>query len=183
MQMNHLIGERLNKRRNELGLSLRGLAGQTNLTAAFLSQIERGVSNPSLNSLQRIAEALNVPLLYFLAEKENRSPVVRANERSQIDLDESNITYQMLSPDLSGKFEAIQGSLKPCSENIVRKLPVDTEELIIVLKGSLLVGLTDAEYILNVGDAITFEGKDIVKLTCATEEEVQWISVITPPVF
>ena len=54
-------------RRNELNLSLRALAEKTDLSAAFLSQIECGKSNPSLNSLQRIAEALHVSLSYFLS--------------------------------------------------------------------------------------------------------------------
>ncbi len=54
-------------RRNELNLSLRALAEKTELSAAFLSQIECGKSNPSLNSLQRIAEALHVSLSYFLS--------------------------------------------------------------------------------------------------------------------
>ena len=58
-------------RRNELNLSLRALAAKTELSAAFLSQIECGKSNPSLNSLQRIAEALHVSLTYFLSNQTN----------------------------------------------------------------------------------------------------------------
>ena len=65
---NSLIGQRLKKRRTELNLSLRDLASTTQLTAAFLSQVERGISNPSLNSLRRISTSLNVPMLYFMAE-------------------------------------------------------------------------------------------------------------------
>lgn len=61
-----LVGQKLKQRRDELNLSLRALAGQTGLSAAFLSQIERGVCNPSLNSLSRIASSLSVPLYYFL---------------------------------------------------------------------------------------------------------------------
>jgi transcriptional regulator with XRE-family HTH domain len=72
-----LIGQKLKHRRNDLNLSLRALAAETGLSAAFLSQIECGKSNPSLNSLQRIAEALHVPLSYFLSTntiaKKNRS--------------------------------------------------------------------------------------------------------------
>ncbi len=60
------IGQKLKIRRAELKLSLRALADQTGLSAVFLSQIERGVSNPSLNSLQKIATSLRVPLHYFL---------------------------------------------------------------------------------------------------------------------
>jgi transcriptional regulator with XRE-family HTH domain len=62
-----LVGQKLKHRRNELNLSLRALAEKTDLSAAFLSQIECGKSNPSLNSLQRIAEALHVSLSYFLS--------------------------------------------------------------------------------------------------------------------
>ena len=60
-----LVGQKLKQRRDELKLSLR-TAAQTGLSAAFLSQIEHGKSNPSLNSLQRIAKTLGVPLHFFL---------------------------------------------------------------------------------------------------------------------
>ncbi len=42
MSDNLLLGKRLNKRRTELNLSLRDLAEKTDLTASFLSQLERG---------------------------------------------------------------------------------------------------------------------------------------------
>ena len=109
MSTNLSLGERLKKRRSEVDFSLRELARRTELTAAFLSQIERGIFNPSLNSVRRIANAQNVPMLYFLTDKDDRSLAVWANNRLQIDLDESNITYELFSPDMSGKFEAFQG--------------------------------------------------------------------------
>jgi transcriptional regulator with XRE-family HTH domain len=177
------IGKRLKKRRLELGFSLRELAKRTQLTASFLSQAEREVTNPSLNSLRRVAEALNVPMLYFLAENTPKSPVVRKQDRPQLDLDESNVAYELLTPDLSGEFEVICGALKPGVDNIVRPLGVDTQEFIMVLQGSLLVGLADADYILETGDTIYFDGKVLRKLICASDQETRWISVITPPVF
>lgn len=66
-----LVGPKLKQRRNELNLSLRALAAETGLSAAFLSQIECGKSNPSLNSLQRIAKSLNVSFYYFLSTNRN----------------------------------------------------------------------------------------------------------------
>ncbi len=60
------VGQKLKQRRGELNLSLRAVSAQTGLSAAFLSQIERGKSNPSLKSLQNIANALGVTLNYFL---------------------------------------------------------------------------------------------------------------------
>lgn len=70
-------------RRNELNLSLRALAEKTDLSAAFLSQIECGKSNPSLNSLQRIAEALHVSLSYFLSTN-------TTVDKNQFDLNKGN---------------------------------------------------------------------------------------------
>ena len=57
-----------NPRRETLGVSLRELARRTDLTAAFLSQVERGQANPSIGSLRRIAEALDEKVYYFLSE-------------------------------------------------------------------------------------------------------------------
>jgi transcriptional regulator with XRE-family HTH domain len=181
---NPSVGERLKKRRKELGINLRDLALRTDLTASFLSQVERGVTNPSLNSLRRISEALNVQLLYFLAEDFSpKSPVVRAEARPALRLGNSEVSYELLTPGLTGKIEVIQGHLKPGTENIVRPLGVQTEELILVLSGCLLVGLEDQDYLLKPGDTIYFEGTSLHKLMCASTEDVTWVSVITPPVF
>ncbi|PKO07248.1 MAG: hypothetical protein CVU41_02905 [Chloroflexi bacterium HGW-Chloroflexi-3] len=71
MMVDSLVGQKLKQRRDELNLSLRALAAQTGLSAVFLSQIERGKSNPSLNSLQRIAKTLGVPLHFFLTNQKD----------------------------------------------------------------------------------------------------------------
>lgn len=75
------IGQKLKQRRGELNLSLRALGAKSGLSAMFLSQIERGKSNPSLKSLQRIANALGVTLNYFLITK---TDTISRNERSQL---------------------------------------------------------------------------------------------------
>lgn len=71
------VGQKLKNRRFELNLSLRALGAQTNLSAAFLSQIECGKSNPSLKSLQKIADSLGVTLNYFLGS--NMEPTSQFN--------------------------------------------------------------------------------------------------------
>ena len=180
---NITIGQKIRKRRGDFDLSLRDLAEKTNLTASFLSQIERGFVSPSLNSLRKISEALDVPLLFFLTDTANRSRVVRANERARIDLEHSAISYQLLTPDIAHKMEVISGTLEPGSGNIVRQLRTPTEELILVLEGVLLVRIEDEKYILNPGDTIYFEGQHLKEISCASDGSVTWISAITPPVF
>jgi len=183
------IGKRIHRRRVSLGLSLRDLAEKTDLTASFLSQLERGLTNASLNSLQKISDALNVPMLYFLSETPSESPVVRASQRPAIDLDDERVSYELLTPDLTGQFEAVLGHIKNNSENIARRLSVETEEMIFVLEGSLSVKLIGGEYTLDPGDSIYFNGSQLIEIRCASEScarqgrGTRWISVITPPVF
>lgn len=176
------LGSRLNKRRTELQLTLRELAEKTDLTASFLSQLERGLTNPSLKSLQKISDALAVPMLYFMEEKLNHSPVVKAGNRSKLDLDDARVSYELLVPDLTGSLEVILGTITSGCENIVRQLPVETEEVIFILEGGLMVGLRDQEYLLQPGDSIKFSGSELVKICCTGEMRTRWISIITPPV-
>jgi len=177
------IGKRLHKRRAELQLTLRELAAKTDLTSSFLSQLERGLANPSLKTLQKLTAVLDVPLLYFMEEKSYQSPVVKADSRSKIELDDSSVSYELLVPDLTGSVEVITGTISTDCENIIRKLPVETEEIIFVLEGKLLVGLQDAEYELSPGDSIRFNGSELEQLCNASDGKTRWISIITPPVF
>lgn len=180
---NVMIGIKIRKRREDFGMSLRDLAAKTGLTASFISQVERGVTNPSLNSLRKISECLEVPLLFFLTDNSNKSPVVRKNERQRIEFNNLDVTYEMLTHDLSHKMEAVIGSLESGTGNIVRPLKVPTEEIILVLSGSLKMVLLDVEYILHEGDSIYFEGQNLQELSCASEQKTTWLSIITPPVF
>src|SRR3712207_4717716 len=49
-------------------LSLRGMAGLTKVSNAYLSQVERGLHQPSLRVLHAIAEALGIPADTLLAQ-------------------------------------------------------------------------------------------------------------------
>jgi len=62
------LGQYIRLQRQMADLSLRGMADLTKVSNAYLSQIERGLHQPSLRVLQAIAEALNIPADTLLAE-------------------------------------------------------------------------------------------------------------------
>ena len=76
------LGDRVRERRQQLGLSLRDLAERSELTASFLSQVERGVTSPSIDSLRRVANALDVPVFHFLLEPDRETPWCAATSAS-----------------------------------------------------------------------------------------------------
>ena len=177
------IGTRIKTRRKEMGLSLRDLASKVDLTASFLSQIERDQASPSIDSLRKISQALNVPVFYFLLEQEGPSPVVRRNQRRQLTLPEANITYQLLTPDVNRKMEVILAELDPHDGEVPLVHHQHTEECILVLNGELAVTLGGEVYQLEAGDAIYFDGPMLQRLKARGDKQVSYISVITPPIF
>jgi transcriptional regulator with XRE-family HTH domain len=205
--LNQNVSLRLKKRRKELSISLRHLAAQTNLSASFISQVEHGKAKLSLNSLQSIAEALQVPLLYFLSEtdidpenkpsshlltsqdapssphRDGYSPIVPLQDRPKLILPRSGVEYELIVPASNRKMVAIAGCLSAGTGNVARRLREPTEEFIFVLAGKLKVILENQVFILCPGDTIYFEGEQLQELICASQETVRWISVITPAVF
>ena len=57
-----MLGALLRARRSAKGMSLRELAARTGVSNAYLSELERGLHEPSLSVLRSIASALDTPL-------------------------------------------------------------------------------------------------------------------------
>jgi transcriptional regulator with XRE-family HTH domain len=57
------FGKTIRLQRRLKSLTLKDLAAQTDLSISFLSEVERDVCQPSIASLRKIAQALNISLL------------------------------------------------------------------------------------------------------------------------
>ena len=69
------IGFRLKELRRLRGISLRNLAKKVGVSASFISQVEQNKCQPSLDTLGKISEALEVTTGYLLeAEQDEFSP-------------------------------------------------------------------------------------------------------------
>ena len=62
------FGRYLKAQRTVSDLSLRELGRMTNLSNAYLSQLERGLHEPSLRVMRQLAEALGIPLETLLEQ-------------------------------------------------------------------------------------------------------------------
>lgn len=199
------IGEKIKRRREMLGYSLRKVAELTGLSASFLSQVELNRNSMSLSSLHATAAALDVPLIYFLDDKvpgrdftggendnqniavmgDEYNKIVRKDERNQLIMQKSGVTYELMVPSMNRKMVAFQRSLSPGFEHPVRRvLKEPTEEFVYVVSGSLFVELTTGKYCLNEGDSMYFDGYELLGFECAsTDEDAVWNTVITPSIF
>lgn len=76
-----LVGGRIRRRRVEQGLTLARVAERTGLNVGYLSQVENDKASPSLETLAAIADALDVPIAWFLLDTSAAPRVVRASDR------------------------------------------------------------------------------------------------------
>jgi transcriptional regulator with XRE-family HTH domain len=176
-----IVGERIRERRKELGLNLRELAQKSGLTASFLSLVERGHNTPSLDSLRRISEALDVPLFYF-NQINGQNPVVRRDERIKITFPPGDLTCELLVPNLRHRLEMFISRVHPSAGNIARPTQHNSDECIYLMEGRLQVSLQEGAYILEAGDSIYFHGSTVREIRALGDKEAAFVSAITPPV-
>ena len=69
------LGRQIRRLRHDRGLTLVALAGLTDLSHPFLSQLERGLARPSMSSLERIAEALHSSQSELMAQAVDDEPL------------------------------------------------------------------------------------------------------------
>jgi transcriptional regulator with XRE-family HTH domain len=75
------VGAQVRRWRAERGLTLAGVAERTGLNIGYLSQIENDKAQPSLTCLASLADALEVPIAWFLIEETTPPTVVRRVDR------------------------------------------------------------------------------------------------------
>lgn len=177
------IGQKIRQRRQELGLNLSEVADKAGLTASFLSQIERDLTSLSLNSLHKISEALDIPLLQLLPTEQSKKAVVRRDHRLKIILPDSDVVYELLTPDLNYPMNILMIQLEPGAEPATTALNGPVEACLYVLQGRLELELDNRTCQLGPGDSIYFEGPRLRRLSARGDETLRIIAAVTPSIF
>lgn len=183
-----LLGNRIREIRHKRKMTLNELASKTDVTASYISQVERDIIEPSLSSLRKIAVALGVPLFTFLHNDTMDPVVVRAAERRKLDLPESSIVYEFVTPMVSDqkvqpKMEIIYFTLAPRSWTSDENITHEADECIFVIEGELEVYLEDKNYHLKAGDSIYIKENIGHRFYNPTDEVIKGITNITPAIY
>lgn len=145
------IGSIMKARRLAMGLTLQELAERAELSAAFLSQAERGKATPSIVSLINIAGALDTDIHYFITPPAPASLVRRADDPQFVDID-SPVVYKRLDTEIRNqKMNALLMEIPPNVE-----LPVvhrhEGEDFFYILEGEVEQMIGDKTFTLRQGD-------------------------------
>lgn len=74
MDINELIGKRITHLRNRKDLSQQKFANEADIERSYLTHVEKGRKNISVNTLKKITTALGVSLKEFFDSKEFSKP-------------------------------------------------------------------------------------------------------------
>ena len=176
------IGLRILAHRRQQRLSLRDVAQRTDLSISFLSQVERDLTVPSINSLKRIAQALGVTVAELLTERENgQHPILRKQDRPAWSL--AHVSYELLAVGASRKMEPQLITYEPHGPAVDHAVAHDGEEFCFVLSGQLTFCLDDEEASLEAGDCAYFSSDIPHRMWNAGDVPCVCLLVVTPPSF
>lgn len=152
----HGVATRLTEVRQTRGLSLRGLAERSGLSLNAISRIERGDSSPTVSSLQRLASALDVPLLeFFRVESHVATVVVRANDR--LKSRSEGVLIESLGSGLPGQhLGPFLMTLEPGAAGGEESIRHGGEEFVHCLEGEVEYAVGDDRHRLEHGDSLLF---------------------------
>lgn len=171
--------------RKARGLTLAEIALKLGRSVGWASQIERGISIPSIDDLKAFAELFGVQLsLFFAHEAPNeieRGVVVRAGKRRSIGTTDSGLVEELLSPDLGGSFEMVRSVFAPGAAS-GKPTTRPTEEAGYLVSGAFEVEIDGVWHRLEPGDSFRFAAKPFRWKNPGMELAVV-IWTISPPVY
>ncbi len=200
------LGPRLREARVSRALSVRELARRMGCSASLISQIERGVSVPSVGVLYSLATELGSSLDHLLfgpgaGRDDDAAPAVapepvprgasqlpcivqRAGDRRIIDL-ASGVRWERLTPGPDARTDFLEVIYSPGGHSTDERRPLrhDGREYGLVISGTLTANVGFESYQLGPGDSIAFDSSTPHEYLNKTGEPVHaiWVVVHSEP--
>lgn len=175
------VGGRIRSARQRLGLSLRALSAEAGVSIGLLSEIERGLTDPSLQTLRHVSRALDVPLFDFFQPPEPVAvALVRRDRRVGLAAPQSGVTYTRISPG-AGHLELLEGTLAPGGASSPEPWAHASEECVLVTSGTVGVEVGGEIHMLEVGDSCYFDSRLPHRYVNDGDASAVFIVAVTPP--
>src|SRR4051812_47070897 len=162
------LGQKIRAVRTDVGLTLDAVAKRVGVSRSLLSQVERGLVQPSLSTLRAIAAALEIQLASLFLDGPGHPStatdearfVVRADARKRLPRDTGDVQYELLTPDNDRQTQFMRavyapGGSSPPEEG--RYVAHEGEESCSLVAGELTFLLGVSEHPIVAGDSISFD--------------------------
>lgn len=155
--MNSQIGIIIKRKRREKGLTLAQLAEKTGFSVSYLSLLEHGKNNPTVESLNKICYALDIMLSELISKLET-SPAVIVRKQDRTCIHKSTgFAYESTT---DGNHSLSCMVMTVSDNKIHQSTPHITDEIGYVLKGTITFFVSNEQYTLTEGDCIYIEANN-----------------------
>jgi len=176
-----VIAHNLAKMREERRLSLGKVSELTGVSKAMLAQIENGKSNPTVTTLWKIANGLQVSFSAFL--KEIDKPQIKKVDINQlnpvVDNDGNYLVYSIYPFHPESNFEIFTVELKPGFSH--KSEEHRGVEYILIQRGTLTIEVQGEKFELSTNKAIKFNANTEHIYTNSSDEMVTFFTIISYP--
>lgn len=168
-RLNILVSENIKRIRQEKNLSLGDLAKLSDVSKSMLAQIERGEGNPTLSTLWKIANGMQVSFNTLISQPKLPYKVTKLAEIEPIlDMNGELKNYSLFS-DIENNFSVYQIEVGKEISWISEAHLHGTAEFVIVIQGTLEIKLEEKTFILKKGENLWFKA-DVLHSYCNLDE-------------
>jgi transcriptional regulator with XRE-family HTH domain len=151
-----LVGARIRRRRRERSLTLAQVAEATGLNVGYLSQVENDKASPSLETLAGLANALDVPIAWFLLDQSVAPRVVRAGERPRRRMSAGSAAMSQVDGGIARDIAIFEGAMPAGHRTGFHAHPGDEHHLVLAGRVRITQGETVVE--AGAGDYVLLDG-------------------------
>ena len=152
------LGEALRQRRKDLRFSMQLVADRAGLSVGFISQVERGLTSPSLGSLASVANVLDMRLSDLLDHSGGGTETTRRTNRPVYRVPGAEMSYERISTAFEGsKLHSVIVHEPPGTR--IEPISHEGEEMFFILAGSITVEIEGKVGVLSQGDTIHFDSR------------------------
>lgn len=156
MNIGNVIAQNLKKIREERNLSQGQLAEMAGLSKVVISQIEKGDSNPTINTIWKLTGALNLPYTSLLEPNSQKTLHVKRKDVSQLDEDKYHVlSYYPKSAERN--FEVYQVVMENGCDHLSIGHSSRSYEYLMLTEGKISVVVGEKEYVLEEDDGLFFD--------------------------
>jgi transcriptional regulator with XRE-family HTH domain len=177
-----VLGDRLRELRLRHGMTLRELGVAADVSPGLLSQLENGVTDPSLATLRRLASVFHAEVATLFSEP--NAPLVhlsRPGERMHLTAPSGQISYERITPG-RGDLEVLRAEMQPGDVSAPVRRGHESTECVVVLQGSVVAEVGDERHVLAAGEALTFDSRLAHRYCNESDQAAVMLLSITPPV-
>ena len=175
------LGERLRAIRQLQRRTLKDIAGVARISESFLSQLERGRTNATIATLQRLSTALGIEVSDLFATSSPGPRVLRRNAREFVAWGTAG-RKALLTPKPFHSLEVVVARFEPGgSTGDEPYTHGDSEELLIVVEGDVHVQLGTEIHELGTGDSVHYQSSTPHRVSNPGDETAEVMFVISPP--